>query len=51
MLYVETVTGTLYLDREADIARAALCFDHLRSTAHTAVDSVKLINQVARRYA
>jgi transcriptional regulator with XRE-family HTH domain len=51
MLYVETVTGTLYLDREADIRRAALCFDHLRSTAHTAVDSVKLINAVSRRYA
>lgn len=47
---VEAVTGTLYLDREADIDRTALCFDHLRSTAHTAVDSVKLINEVARNH-
>jgi transcriptional regulator with XRE-family HTH domain len=50
MLYVETVTGTLYLDRAADISRATLCFDHLRSTAHTAVDSAKLITEVARKY-
>jgi transcriptional regulator with XRE-family HTH domain len=47
---VEAVTGTLYLDRKADISAAALRFDHLRSTAHTAVDSVKLINDVARKY-
>jgi transcriptional regulator with XRE-family HTH domain len=47
---VEAVTGTLYLDREADISAATLRFDHLRSTAHTAVDSVKLINEVARKY-
>jgi transcriptional regulator with XRE-family HTH domain len=47
---VATVSGTLYLDRKADISAAALRFDHLRSTAHTAVDSVKLINEVARKY-
>jgi transcriptional regulator with XRE-family HTH domain len=47
---VDAVTGTLYLDRKADISAAALRFDHLRSTAHTAVDSVKLIHEVARKY-
>jgi hypothetical protein len=47
---VEAVTGTLYLDRNSDINRATLCFDHLRPTAHTAVDSVKLIVELARRY-
>jgi transcriptional regulator with XRE-family HTH domain len=50
VLYVETVAGTLYLDRGADLSAATLRFDHLRTTAHTAVDSVKLINEVARRY-
>lgn len=50
VLSVEAVTGTLYLDRDADVRRAALCFDHLRSTAHTAVNSVELINEVARKY-
>lgn len=47
---VEAVTGTLYLDRNADISAAAVRFDHLRSTAHTAIDSVKLIHEVARKY-
>jgi hypothetical protein len=47
---VEVVTGTLYLDRNSDLDRATLCFDHLRPTAHTAVDSVVLIADVARRY-
>jgi hypothetical protein len=50
MLYVETVTGTLYLDREADINAATLYFDHLRAKAHTAINSVKLINEVSRSY-
>lgn len=50
ILSVEAVTGTLYLDRQADIERAVLCFDHLRTTAHTAVDSVELINEAARKY-
>jgi transcriptional regulator with XRE-family HTH domain len=50
VLSVEAVTGTLYLDRCEDINRAILCFDHLRATAHTAVNSVKLINEVARKY-
>jgi transcriptional regulator with XRE-family HTH domain len=50
VLSVEAVTGTLYLDRDADIRRATLCFDHLRTTAHTAVNSVELINEMARNY-
>jgi transcriptional regulator with XRE-family HTH domain len=50
VLSVEAVTGTLYLDRDADIERATLCFDHLRTTAHTAFNSVELINGVARNY-
>ena len=50
MLYVETVTGTLYLDREADISASTLYFDHLRAKAHTAINSVNLINEVARSY-
>jgi transcriptional regulator with XRE-family HTH domain len=50
VLSVEAVTGTLYLDRDADIRRATLCFDHLRATAHTAVNSVELINEMARNY-
>jgi hypothetical protein len=47
---VEAVTGTLYLDRKADISAAGVRFDHLRSTAHTAIDSVKLIHEIARKY-
>jgi transcriptional regulator with XRE-family HTH domain len=50
VLALEAITGTLYLDRRNDIGRATLCFDHLRSTAHTAVDSVALINEIAQSY-
>lgn len=50
MLYVETIIGTLYLDREVDIAASALHFDHLRAKAHTAINSYKLINEISRSY-
>lgn len=48
--YVETVTGTLYLDRNTDLRAATICFDHLRAAALTASGSLELIMATARDY-
>lgn len=48
--YVEAVTGTLYLDREADVRAATLAFDHLRASASSAAESLELVKTVAGRY-
>ena len=47
MAYVEHAIGALHLDKEADVARARLLFDHLRSLALSPGDSVALIERVA----
>lgn len=50
VVHVEAVTGTLYLDRMSDLARASVCFDHLRTKALTAIGTVELLADVVRRY-
>lgn len=45
--YVEHPMGALHIDKAADVARATLAFDHLRSLALGPGDSVALIERVA----
>jgi Domain of unknown function (DUF5753)/Helix-turn-helix domain len=48
MAYVEHALGALNVEKEADVARARLLFDRLRSDALSPADSAALIEQVAR---
>ena len=47
MAYVEHPMGAVHMDKAADVARATLTFDHLRSLALSPGDSVALIERVA----
>jgi Domain of unknown function (DUF5753)/Helix-turn-helix domain len=48
MAYVEHALGALNVEKEADVARAKLLFDRLRSDALSPPDSTALNEQVAR---
>jgi transcriptional regulator with XRE-family HTH domain len=48
VVYLESLTSALYLERAADVARYTLVFDHLRAAALSPKDSVALINTAAR---
>ena len=50
MAYVEHALGALHLEKEADVARARLAFDRLRSDALSPDDSLALIRRVAERH-
>jgi hypothetical protein len=45
--YVEHPMGSVHIEKEEDVARARLVFDHLRSVAHSPAESVALIERVA----
>ncbi len=47
--YVEHTLGALLVEKEADVDRARLLFDRLRSDALSPADSVDLIRQLAER--
>jgi transcriptional regulator with XRE-family HTH domain len=47
MAYVEHPMGSVHIEKDEDVARATLVFDHLRSVAHSPAESVALIEQVA----
>jgi transcriptional regulator with XRE-family HTH domain len=47
--YVEHTLGALLLEKEADVLRARLLFDRLRSVALSPADSVDLIKRLAER--
>ncbi len=47
MAYVEHPMGAVHMDKAADVSRATLTFDHLRSLALSPGDSVALIERVA----
>ncbi|MCP2342047.1 hypothetical protein FHU30_007436 [Actinomadura rupiterrae] len=49
-VYVDTMAGTLYLDRPSDVAAANLVFDHLLVAALNSDDSLALIAAVAEKY-
>jgi len=50
MAYVEHPLGALQFETEADVARATLVFDRLRSLALSPADSSALIEQAAAKY-
>ena len=47
MGYVEHPMGSVHVEKEEDVTRARLVFDHLRTIAHSPAESVALIEQVA----
>ncbi|MCI2416214.1 DUF5753 domain-containing protein [Saccharopolyspora sp. K220] len=48
VVYLEFLTGSLYLEEAEEIERYTLNFDHLRATALDPRDSTKLLTKVAR---
>ncbi|QKG23883.1 XRE family transcriptional regulator [Actinomadura verrucosospora] len=48
--YVDSVSGTLFLERAADVQATSTAFQHLSATALSPAASVDLINAVARRH-
>jgi transcriptional regulator with XRE-family HTH domain len=47
MAYVEHPMGAAHIEKEEDVARASLVFDHLRSAALSPADSVALVERAA----
>ncbi|MCO6006054.1 helix-turn-helix domain-containing protein [Actinoallomurus purpureus] len=50
VVFVDTLAGTLFLEREADVRAATLGFDHLRASALSVAESVEMISAVAESY-
>lgn len=50
VVYLEYLTGSIYLEKVEDIDRYTLAFDHLRASALSPKDSVELIGTIAREY-
>ena len=49
LVYIDSMAGDLFLEREADIKRFTVIFEHLRAAALNPVDSTRLIREVASR--
>ncbi|MCE7001259.1 helix-turn-helix domain-containing protein [Kibdelosporangium philippinense] len=49
VVYVDTTTGGVYLEEQADVQRYTLMFDHLRASAASPDDSVHMVSQTAER--
>lgn len=49
-VFLDTLAGNLFLDREADVRAARIGFDHLRASALSAADSADLIVRIAGTY-
>ena len=48
VVYIEALTGGVYLEDQADVARYTLVFEHLRASALSTAASARLISEVAR---
>jgi hypothetical protein len=48
LVSVESMAGDLFLEREVDVRRYAVIFEHLRAAALSPADSVRLIRDAAR---
>ncbi len=48
VVYVEGQAGSLYLERESDLRRCNLAYNHLTAAALSPPESIKLIAAVAR---
>jgi hypothetical protein len=49
VVYVETMTGNLFIEGDTDVYRYALAFDHLRSMALGPAESTAYLDQLAGR--
>jgi transcriptional regulator with XRE-family HTH domain len=49
VVYVDTTTGGVYLEEQADVQRYTLMFDHLRASALSPDDSVQRVSRAAER--
>jgi transcriptional regulator with XRE-family HTH domain len=47
LVYIDSMAGDLFLEREADVRRYATTFEHLRATALDPTSSIKLIQEHA----
>ncbi len=47
LVYIDSMAGDLFLEREADLRRFTVIFDYLRAAALNPADSVRLIRKVA----
>lgn len=50
LVYIDSMAGDLFLEREADVRRYATTFEHLRATALDPTSSIKLINGPAATF-
>ncbi|OLB77464.1 MAG: transcriptional regulator [Actinobacteria bacterium 13_2_20CM_2_71_6] len=49
LVYIESLAGDLFLEREAEVRRYASIFEQLRAAAMNPADSVRLLNDLAER--
>lgn len=49
LIYVESMAGALFLEREADVRRYASIFEYLRAGALSPADSIRMVNELAKR--
>ncbi len=50
LVYIDSMAGDLFLEREADVRRYASTFEHLRATALGPASSIKLISGQAAAF-
>jgi hypothetical protein len=48
VVYLENLTGALYLEQIEEVQRYMVAFDHLRASALSTVRSVKMIAELAK---
>lgn len=48
VVYIETMTGDLYPEREAEVSGVMLVFDRLRAVALSPEDSIRYIREAAK---
>ncbi len=51
VVYLENLSGALLLDRVSHVETHALAFDHMRATAHSPADSIRLLSVKAHELA
>jgi transcriptional regulator with XRE-family HTH domain len=48
LVYIDSMAGDLFLEREADVRRYSRIFEHLRATALGPAESLRFISEIAR---
>jgi hypothetical protein len=49
LVYVDTLAGDLFLEADADVRRYAAMFDHLRATALSPANTMRMISTIIER--